>query len=150
MLLSCQIVLMLIKPNNNGRLPFRIIQAAWLLSRILQPIQEQSIATMSIESYRAAFDTVSTLPTQPNDVTIEALEINELHAEWLLPTLPLPEQIILYFHSGTYIDGSLQTDRALASLLARITRTKVLQIAYRLAPEYPFPTAIYDGLAAYR
>ncbi len=120
------------------------------IRHVLQTLQEQSGTAIDLEDYRAAFEAVADLQVQPQDVAIEALAIHGLPAEWLIPAVPIPEQVILYFHGGTYINGSLKTDRVFASMLARTTRTKVLQVAYRLAPEYPFPTAVHDGLAAYQ
>ena len=117
--------------------------------QIFADLRKQSIASITIEEYRATFDAFSALTSQPNDVTIETDDINGLPAEWIVPGKHDPKKVILYFHSGTYINGSLKTDRALASMLANMTHTKILQVAYRLAPEHLFPTPIYDGLAAY-
>lgn len=120
------------------------------IKQALQKIQGQSLASLRLESYRAAFDAAAAISNQSHDVRIETLLVNDLPAEWIFPTPSISERTILYFHSGTFIDGSLQTDRNVASMLASITQTKVLQIAYRIAPEKPFPTAVYDGLAAYQ
>ncbi len=60
------------------------------------------------------------------------------------------EPIILYFHGGGWVTGNLNTydesDRALATQ----AHAKVLSVAYRLAPEAPFPAAHDDAFAAYR
>jgi len=128
--------------NQLSQLEQRIKQA-------LQQIREQSATNLSVEKYRAAFDALSELHPQQHDVTVEAFDLQGLSAEWLIPSAPLPDRVILYFHSGTYINGSLATDRMPASILAHVTSTKVLQIGYRLAPEHPFPAAVYDGLSAY-
>ena len=120
------------------------------ISSVFGEIREQSVTTISLSDYRAAFDAFAALTTPRQDVTIEALTIDGLAAEWIIPANPIPERVILYFHSGSYISGSLMTDRALVSKLACLTQTKILQVAYRIAPEHPFPIAIYDGLATYR
>lgn len=119
------------------------------IKQIFQSIQKQPIASLRLENYRAAFQAFSELAPQPRDVTIIPFVINGLPAEWIIPSTPIHERTILYFHSGTYIDGSLKTDRPRASILAGITHAKILQFAYHIAPEHPFPAAIYDGLAAY-
>lgn len=120
------------------------------IKRVLQPFQVQSDAAIDLASYRAACERLADLQVQPRDVSVEALAVNDLSAEWLIPAELVTERVLLYFHSGIYVNGSLATDRVLASLLARTTRTKVLQVAYRLAPEYPFPIAVHDGFAAYQ
>lgn len=126
---------------------------SWIQKNIqytLRAIRERPVDTISLESYRASFDAISAITTCQNNVTIEQLTVNNLLAEWVSPLNPIPKRVILYFHSGTYINGSLLTDRSLVSMLASVTKTKVLQVAYRVAPESPFPTAVYDGLAAYQ
>jgi epsilon-lactone hydrolase len=61
-----------------------------------------------------------------------------------------PEATLLWFHGGVYVLGSARTSAGLASDVARRTRTKVISVDYRLAPENPYPAALHDALAAYR
>ncbi len=58
--------------------------------------------------------------------------------------------LVLYFHGGGYIFGSPRTHRAMVAHLAAHTRLCAVLPRYRLAPEYPFPAALEDALAAYR
>ncbi len=120
------------------------------IKHVFQPFQQPSGVMIDLAGYRAACERLAELQVQPQDVAVETLVVNDLPAEWLIPADPIADRVLLYFHSGTYINGSLATDRVLASRLARTTRTKVLQVAYRLAPEYPFPAAVHDGYAAYQ
>ncbi len=57
---------------------------------------------------------------------------------------------LLYLHGGAYIFGSMRSHGELISRLALATPARTLAPTYRLAPEYPFPAAIDDVLAAYR
>jgi len=57
---------------------------------------------------------------------------------------------ILYLHGGGYCVGSPATHRAVTARLARTTGLPVFVADYRLAPEYPFPAAVDDAVAAYR
>jgi acetyl esterase len=61
---------------------------------------------------------------------------------------PLP--VLLYFHGGGYCVGGLDSHDSLCRSLAALTPCCVLNVAYRLAPEYRFPTAVYDAQDAYR
>ncbi|WP_246202805.1 alpha/beta hydrolase [Sphingomonas lacunae] len=64
---------------------------------------------------------------------------------------PEPDQVlplILFFHGGGWVHGTLDTHDRLAATLANETRCAVLSIGYRLAPEHPFPAAYDDALAA--
>lgn len=57
---------------------------------------------------------------------------------------------ILYFHSGAYVFGSPRTALPLTAHLVTRTGMRAVSLAYRLAPEHPFPAAIEDGVRAYR
>ncbi|KIK71239.1 hypothetical protein GYMLUDRAFT_235590 [Collybiopsis luxurians FD-317 M1] len=56
---------------------------------------------------------------------------------------------ILYAHGGGYYFGSVDQERYSIQRLARKINGRVFAINYRLAPQYPFPCAIHDLLAAY-
>lgn len=56
---------------------------------------------------------------------------------------------VLYFHGGGYYFGSVDQERYAIQRFARKINGRVLAINYRLAPQYPFPCAIQDALAAY-
>ncbi|KAI9062340.1 alpha/beta-hydrolase [Trametes sanguinea] len=56
---------------------------------------------------------------------------------------------ILYAHGGGYYFGSIDQERYCMQRLARKINGRVFTINYRLAPQYPFPCAIQDFLAAY-
>jgi acetyl esterase len=56
--------------------------------------------------------------------------------------------LLVYYHGGGWVMGDLEShDRPLRAL-ANMTDIAVLAVDYRLAPEYPFPTAFEDALAA--
>jgi epsilon-lactone hydrolase len=57
---------------------------------------------------------------------------------------------VLFLHGGGYVIGSLDSHRHMISEMGRAARARTLAIDYRLAPEYPFPAAVDDSLAAYR
>ena len=78
--------------------------------------------------------------------------------------LPLPEQtlgarmyhgsrhrpLIIYFHGGGWTIGDLYTHHPFCLRLADQTHCTIMSIDYRLAPEYPFPAAHEDAMAASR
>ncbi|GAB3923381.1 alpha/beta hydrolase [Microlunatus endophyticus] len=57
---------------------------------------------------------------------------------------------ILYFHGGSFSQGSPETAMVLTANLVLRTGIPAISLDYRLAPEHPFPTGIADCLAAYR
>ncbi|KAH0829091.1 hypothetical protein J3R83DRAFT_2555 [Lanmaoa asiatica] len=56
---------------------------------------------------------------------------------------------ILYIHGGGYYFGSLDQERHCLQRLARKIKGRVFAVNYRLAPQYPFPCALQDLVAAY-
>lgn len=58
--------------------------------------------------------------------------------------------LIVFAHFGGGVIGDLETCHAFCGILARIARTAVLSVDYRLAPDHRFPAGLDDVLAAYR
>ncbi|OLU26323.1 lipase [Pseudomonas sp. PA15(2017)] len=56
---------------------------------------------------------------------------------------------LLYFHGGGYVVGSLDSHDSLCRALASMVDCVVLSVAYRLAPEFRFPTAANDAQDAW-
>jgi len=56
--------------------------------------------------------------------------------------------LLVFFHGGGYVHGDLDTHDAPCRFLAEHAGVRVLSVAYRLAPEHPFPAAHDDGWAA--
>lgn len=74
-----------------------------------------------------------------------------VRAEWMAPKdLPADAPVLLYFHGGSYLYGSLDSHRELMVRLSRAARVRLVAVDYRLAPEHPFPAALDDALAVYR
>ncbi len=57
---------------------------------------------------------------------------------------------ILHAHGGCWVFGNLDSHQRAKRLLAIETRTAVLSVDYRLAPEHPFPAALEDLQACWR
>ena len=61
-----------------------------------------------------------------------------------------PRAIIVFYHAGGWVLGGLDECEAEAAALAQHTGCAVVCPAYRLAPEYRYPTAVEDAWAALR
>ena len=59
-----------------------------------------------------------------------------------------PTPVVLFFHGGGWVMGSLSTHDGLCRRLAALTGLPVVAVDYRLAPEHPYPAAIEDSRAA--
>jgi acetyl esterase len=53
--------------------------------------------------------------------------------------------VLLYFHGGGFVIGSVQTHDILCRELSRLSGAAVISVDYRLAPEHPFPSAQNDA-----
>ncbi|MUV89879.1 alpha/beta hydrolase fold domain-containing protein [Halapricum sp. CBA1109] len=59
-----------------------------------------------------------------------------------------PFPTVVFFHGGGFVSGSLDSHDAVCRYLARESDCVVCSVAYRLAPEHPFPAAVEDAIAA--
>lgn len=57
--------------------------------------------------------------------------------------------LLVFIHGGGWIYGDLESHDAVCRLLAERAGVRVLALAYRLAPEAPFPAAYDDCVSAY-
>jgi acetyl esterase len=88
--------------------------------------------------------------------SVQSLEIpgpaSTLPARLYLPfgAPPAPRPLLLYFHGGGWVIGSLDTHDSVCRFLAAHSGVAVLSCGYRLAPEHPYPAAPEDAAAAFR
>jgi len=61
-----------------------------------------------------------------------------------------PWPVLVYYHGGGFVVGSLDSHDQVCREFCWRTPCAVLAIGYRLAPEYPFPTAVNDAEDALR
>jgi acetyl esterase len=63
---------------------------------------------------------------------------------------PQTGPLLVYFHGGGWVVGSIESHDRACALLACEAGVKVLSVEYRLAPENPFPAAADDALRAWK
>jgi acetyl esterase len=61
-----------------------------------------------------------------------------------------PSPLLLWFHGGGYVAGSLDTHHAALTQLASRANGRIAHLAYRTGPEHRFPTALNDAEDALR
>ena len=61
-----------------------------------------------------------------------------------------PGPLLVFFHGGGWVYGDLDSHDPPCRFLAERSGVRVLSVAYRLAPEHPFPAGCDDAVAAYR
>jgi acetyl esterase len=58
--------------------------------------------------------------------------------------------LVVFFHGGGFVLCDVDTHDEACRLLCKYAGVHVLSVAYRLAPEEPFPAAVEDATAAFR
>ncbi len=75
-------------------------------------------------------------------------ETQRIHMRIYRPKTELLSPVIVYFHGGGFVVGSITTHEQITSRLALQTGFAVVSVEYRLAPENKFPAAPLDCIAA--
>ena len=99
---------------------------------------------------RKRLDDVGSVWPIADDVKVATVDVNGLPGEWsIVPGSDL-SRVLMFFHGGGYCSGSVVSHRRLVTEAGRAAGVRTLAIAYRLAPEHPFPAAYDDVLTAWR
>jgi epsilon-lactone hydrolase len=99
---------------------------------------------------RKRLDEVGAVWPVADDVELTEVDVNGVPGEY--STIPGSDasRVLLYFHGGGYCSGSIRSHRRLVTEAGRAAGMRTLAVAYRLAPEHPFPAAYDDALTAWR
>ena len=99
---------------------------------------------------RARIEEVGAVWPTAGDVALAPVDVGGRPGEWSLAPGADPSRVLLFFHGGGYCSGSLASHRRMVTEAGRAAGARTLAVAYRLAPEHPFPAAYDDALAAWR
>lgn len=108
------------------------------------------LAGSDIAEMRAGMEAFTTAAPLPEGVDFDPVDAGGVPAEWTRGAGASDDRVVLYFHGGGYVMGSVATHRGLTAGISRAAGASVLSVDYRLAPEHPYPAAVEDGVAAYR
>src|SRR5437763_6736546 len=96
---------------------------------------------------RKRLDEVGAVWPVADDVEFTEVDVNGVPGEYSIVPGSDASRVLLYFHRGGYCSGSIQSHRRLVTEAGWAAR---LAVAYRLAPEHPFPAAYDDALSAWQ
>jgi acetyl esterase/lipase/NRPS condensation-like uncharacterized protein len=85
-----------------------------------------------------------------NKVVVKEHPFSKFRSAWAVPREERRQGVILYLHGGGYTCGGLDYALGFGSQLAVQCGVRVFCVAYRLAPENPYPAALEDALEGYR
>ncbi len=86
----------------------------------------------------------------PNNVERSEQDFGGVMCDVLSPEVYAQNRVLVYVHGGSFIGGSRSSWRSFCASLANASSTKLILPEIRLAPEYPFPSAIEDICAVLR
>jgi monoterpene epsilon-lactone hydrolase len=99
---------------------------------------------------RARIEEVGSVWPVARDVTLTAADAGGVAAEWSSVPGSDASRVLLFFHGGGYCSGSIRSHRRMVTEAGRAAAIRTLAVAFRLAPERPFPAALDDARAAWR
>src|SRR5215470_13360234 len=99
---------------------------------------------------RKRLDDVGSVWPVADDVKLTPVDVNGVPGEWSIVPGSDRSRVLMLFHGGGYCSGSIVSHRRLVTEAGRAAGVRTLAIAYRLAPEHPFPAAYDDALTAWR
>ena len=110
---------------------------------------------MSPQEARAAYAQrvrMTNLPPEPVE-QVEDIDIPSRGGKLALrvyrPQLGNSRPLLLFFHGGGFVIGSIETHDAICRYLAATSGWTVASVEYRLAPEHRYPAAVHDALDAF-
>ncbi|MBC7372647.1 MAG: alpha/beta hydrolase [Frankiales bacterium] len=104
-------------------------------------------ARCSLDAFAAAVG-AGAPPAESDDLLVAGVPVRRYHPDSPAETARGPA--LVWLHGGGWVTGSLAAvDPLCRSLLFR-TGAPVTSVAYRLAPEHPFPAALEDCVAVLR
>lgn len=127
---------------------------AQLVARVMAKLPSIGIdGKLDVPTARKRFDAVPSSRggqwrVRTEDVPLP-LEGRTLDTRWYEPTAPSPDRgVLVFYHGGGWVVGSIRSHDTVCHQLATFSGCPVVSVAYRLAPEHPFPAAVDDAVDA--
>jgi monoterpene epsilon-lactone hydrolase len=99
---------------------------------------------------RERLDAIGCVWPVAKDVKLKPVDVSGIPGEWSFAPGSDDSRVLMFFHGGGYCSGSIVSHRRMVTEAGRAAGMRTLAIAYRLAPEHPFPAACNDAFTAWR
>jgi acetyl esterase len=141
------LALELMRRRPQGKLD-GMVALALRFARGVEAAQAGSVTEMRLAMARGARTFGGRLPPLPGirDAAVPAGGFS-VPIRIYTPEGSGPRPVLLFFHGGGFVEGSIETHENVCRHLARASGRIVVSTDYRLAPEHPFPAAIEDSYA---
>ena len=123
--------------------------------RLLNAMPDSDFSDLPVDESRRTIDAEAALFGGP---PLPLAEVRDLEIPTSYGSLPArryraehrdADRLLVYFHGGGWVLGSLDSADSACRFLAKHSGVSVLSIDYRLAPEHPFPAATQDARTAF-
>jgi acetyl esterase len=129
------------------------------IAQILREIEEAGIppvSDLSVEAARVQMEEGNRVWNQDPPELASVVDLTmpgaagPIRLRHYRPSAAASLPLVIYFHGGGFVLGSLDTHDRLMRLLALESDAALIGVDYRLAPEHPFPMPLDDCVAAIR
>ncbi|NIE78211.1 alpha/beta hydrolase [Pantoea sp. Ap-967] len=120
------------------------------------PVQQAPLHTLAPVQARALFENTSRQLSwaaplvEPVHLDVTREDGSRLPLRLYRPGSSAPTPVIVFFHGGGYVVGSLDSHQGICQELCQRSGFAVVSVGYRLAPEHRFPQPLEDGQRALR
>lgn len=120
--------------------------------QILSQIRNTAISNpgLSMTEVRAQTEEMFGRLPSLSEARVTTADASGVPAEWVQAPQATDRAVVLFLHGGGYNICSPRTHRSFTTHLSQAAGCRVLSIAYRLAPEHPYPAAVDDAVTVYR
>lgn len=122
--------------------PLAQLYAGWVATTTAHP-------EMTLDQIRALFEHWGDVTAEPGGIDYVEDVIGGVEALWALPKQRDDAAVLLCFHGGGYVLGSMYSHRKLYGHFAKAVGCRALILNYRRAPEHVHPGPVEDAVAAY-
>jgi acetyl esterase len=137
--------------NSTVNLNPQVKSVLEMMQHQRQSGRQPSTPQEALSAQRIGYRQMGQLGGEPEAVfRIEDRSLGGVPARIYTPTDASTLSTLVYFHGGAFTSGDLDSHDVLLRALANRSSAKIIAVDYRLAPEYPFPTALEDAYAATR
>jgi epsilon-lactone hydrolase len=104
---------------------------------------------MPLDEWRELIEEWPVVTAEPGAVDYVEVDAGGVPAMWISPKAGAEDRVVLAFHGGGFVTGSMYTHRKLFAHLAKAIGSRALAIDYRRTPEHTHPAPVEDAVAAY-
>ncbi len=123
-----------------------------LLNQLANP-SAPPISSLTVEEMRQNRDQMSIV--NPNPPPLHSIvdhtlpgPLGEIPVRIYTPTGEGPFPVLLFFHGGGFVVGSIEASDSICRMITSATPCITVSVGYHLAPEYPYPAGPEDCYAA--